>query len=321
MIARLAASVQTISAALQSFLRLPRIKKIRKLVRAYSTQLGFGSFILIFLTFSVGEGRAYDPEQLTATISDEMVENGTGSGFVGKPQVIGQTVLTGETQLAITHIVEPGDSLLSIAKRYSTNVNTIIEANGIKTVDIEKIKAGTALVIPSQDSENSLAWLNELNQLKEEERERARQAELQRLAQQRRNTAASARLPRIASTVGSVDVLGVFRNLSCGTGYNGQCTCYVQHKIPAFRSFVWGNGGNYLASGRRHGFKTGSTAAAGAAVVTTEARVGHVAFVESVNDNGTITISEMNYVRPYVVSRRTISTNSGVIRGYVYPWR
>jgi len=293
---------------------------MRKFIRAYSTQLGFGSFILIFLTFSVGEGQAYNADSFAANISDELglVE---AAGFVGKPQVVGQTVLTGETQYALTHTVEAGDSLLSIAKRYNTNVNTIIEANDIKTVDIEKIKPGTELIIPSQDSENSLAWLDELNKLKEEEREAARQAELKRLAQQRRNSASSVRLPRIASTIGGVDIIGVMRNLNWGTAYPGQCTGYVQHKIAVFRGYVWGNGGNYLSSGRRHGFKTGSNPAAGAAVVTTEARVGHVAYVESVNGNGTITISEMNYVRPYVVSRRTISTASGVIRGYVYPWR
>ncbi len=51
--------------------------------------------------------------------------------------------------------------------------------------------------------------------------------------------------------------------------------------------------------------------------MTTESPVGHVAYVEAVA-NGYITVSEMNYVGPYVVSKRNIPINSGVIRDYVY---
>lgn len=316
LVSRLNAGTQTVAAAIQPFLRLPRIKKIRKFIRAYSTQLGFGSFILIFLTFSVGEGQAYDPDYFASNISDEITQV-QAAGFVGKPQIIGQTVLTGETQYAISYTVEQGDSLLSIAKRYNTNVNTIIEANDIPTANIEKIKPGTTLVIPSQDSENSLAWLDDLNKLKEEEREAARQAELKRLAQQRRSTASSIRLPQIASTIGGVSIVGVFRNLPTYTAYRCQCTQWALHNRPDLQKRRMGNGGQYLSFARSYGVATSKNPAVGALIVTNEARgTGHVGVVKGFTDT-TVTVSDMNYVGPCVVSQRTIPRSSGVIKGYV----
>jgi LysM repeat protein len=313
---RLIAALGALPDRFEPFFKLPRVKKIRKFIRAYSTQLGFGSFILIFLTFSVGEGQAYDADSFTTNIADELVQ-AEAAGFVGKPQVIGQTVLTGETQYAITYTVEPGDSLLSIAKRYNTNVNTIIEANDIQTANIEKIKPGTELVIPSQDSENSLAWLDDLNKLKEEEREAARQAELKRLAQQRRNSASFSRLPQIASTIGGISIVGVFRNLPTYTAYRCQCTQWALHNRPDLQHRRMGNGGQYLSFARSYGIATSKNPAVGALIVTNEARgTGHVGVVKGYTDS-TVTVSDMNYVGPCVVSLRTISRSSAVIKGYV----
>lgn len=291
-------------------------KRFRCFLKRYSAQLAFSAFILIFLTFSVTEGQAYDPNQFNqAFISDEM--QAKTSVYLGKPQIVGQTVLTGETQAVIPYIVESGDTLTSIAARHNISVGTLIDFNSLKVNQIEKIKPGDEILIPDSDTNTSLAWLDELNRLKEKERERARQAELSRLAQQRNRLA---RLPQIARTIGEVTIVGVFRDLPRGTAYAGQCTNYVMYKVPILRSYIMGNGGQYIASARRYGFGTGNQPVAGGLVVTTEARVGHVAYVEAVGNNS-ITISEMNYVGPFVVSRRTIPVNSPVIRGYVYPWR
>jgi len=280
--------------------------------------LSFGSFILVFLTFSVGEGQAYDPNFFAASITDELVAAQASGTHIGKPQIIGQTVLTGETQYSLKHTVEKGDTLLSIAKRYNTNVNTLIEANNLKVAEIEKIPEGLELDIPSEVSENSLAWLDELNKLKEEERERARQEELKRLAaqRQRRGTNSSLRLPRIAQTIGGVNIVGVFRNLPTYTAYRCQCTQWALHNRPDLQNKRMGNGGQYLAYARSYGIATSKNPANGALIVTTEAGPGHVAKVTSFTES-TVTISEMNYVGPCVVNTRTISRNSPVIKGYV----
>jgi surface antigen len=57
---------------------------------------------------------------------------------------------------------------------------------------------------------------------------------------------------------------------------------------------------------------------AGVPVVTsTTGRYGHVAYVESVNANGTINISEMNFEGLGKKSFRTIDGDS--VAGYIYP--
>lgn len=96
----------------------------------------------------------------------------------------------------------------------------------------------------------------------------------------------------------------------------GQCTYYVAKK----RYVPWGGDAKrWLSNAPAYGFKTGKTPIAGAIVQTTEnARYGHVAIVESVNGDGTITISEMNYKGLGITSRRVLPINSRVIKGYIY---
>jgi surface antigen len=52
-------------------------------------------------------------------------------------------------------------------------------------------------------------------------------------------------------------------------------------------------------------------------MVTAESAFGHVAIVRGVS-GGNVTISEMNYVGPFIVSQRTIPANFWAIRGYIY---
>lgn len=99
----------------------------------------------------------------------------------------------------------------------------------------------------------------------------------------------------------------------------GQCTWYVAQK----RIVTWsGHAKSWLVNARAAGYKTGSTAQAGAIVVLTEGgwlgrRYGHVGYVESVN-NGWVTISEMNYNCFACKSVRTLKASDWRIRGYIY---
>lgn len=297
-------------ASLKIAKRLP--KKPIRFIKKYSVQVSLGIVLAIFLTVSVGEGQAYQVGE--ADFSD--LSDLSSDGFLGKPQVVGQTVLTGETQSVIPYRVEKGDSLTSIAARYNISTGTLIDYNNLSLDRVEKIKVGDELLIPSEDTNTSLAWLEGLNKLKAAEQEKARQAELKRL-QQKRNLAGN--LPRIARNVGGVNILGVYRNLPSYGAVPGQCTQWVKYKIPALRGLIMGNGGQYGVNGRKYGFRTGSTAVAGSAVVTNEnGRVGHVAYVEQVYSNGTMLISEMNYVRSFVASTRVIAVDDRVIKTFLY---
>lgn len=95
----------------------------------------------------------------------------------------------------------------------------------------------------------------------------------------------------------------------------GWCTYYVASR----RNVPWfGNAGTWLTGARKFGFATGNNPQTGAIIVTSESRWGHVGIIESVNGDGTITISEMNYSGFGRISSRTISTSYGAIKGYIY---
>ena len=73
---------------------------------------------------------------------------------------------------------------------------------------------------------------------------------------------------------------------------------------------------------RLFGFAEGQTPAVGAIMVqgiSWSSPVGHVAYVESVNSDGSFTVSEMNYGRWGVVDYRTIKSTSGLdLLGFIY---
>jgi hypothetical protein len=105
-----------------------------------------------------------------------------------------------------------------------------------------------------------------------------------------------------------------------GGGYcNGQCTHYAWTKR---RDLIrLGNAVDWLAGVRSRGIPTGARPIPGA-IAWWDGRVGggygHVAYVESVTPT-TVTISEMNYVAPFVVSTRTIALNdSRAPHAYIY---
>jgi surface antigen len=280
-------------------------------MKRYSAQVSFTFLIAVFLTITVGEGQAYsiDTPKISAQLETQ------AEGFIGKPQLFaGQTILTGEVQqaTAIVYTVEKGDSVVSIADRYGLNPGTVLDENNIDPIKADKIQPGTQLLIPAEDTNTSLAWLEKINEAKEEERRLAEAERQRQLASQRSSTTTN----RTTSSGSSgYSVLTTLRG-SYNGGYPGQCTWYANYKRPDLPNGM-GNGGQYLASARAKGLATGSVPRVGSLIVTNESYYGHVGYVESVSGSS-VTISEMNYVGPYVVSRRTISAGSGVIKGYVY---
>jgi surface antigen len=269
--------------------------------------------IAVFLTVTVGEGQAFNVDTPKVAAQIEL----QNEGFVGKAQLFGgQTVLTGEVQqaAAIIYTVEKGDNITSIASRYDLSVGTILDANNIKPIDSETIQPGEELIIPAEDTDTSLAWLDSLNKAKAEQARLAEEARQRELARTRSSSFQSSRVVNY----GGYSVLGRYYG-SYNGGYPGYCTWWANYKRPELPNGM-GNGGQYVYNARRFGLATGSTPRAGALVSTTEAAYyGHVAYVESVNWSArTITVSEMNYVGLYVASRRTFSMDSGAIIGYVY---
>ena len=166
-------------------------------------------------------------------------------------------------------IVAAGDSLASIAEKYNTTWTRIFDANeslsNPNTIDI-----GQKLRIPS--AEETLP-----------DRSSAVVA-----AQQ---AAASSTLSARTSTVTTRSYSSKPINSSSYYVGNGMwCTDYVHSRRPDVA--VYGNAGyGWISSAQAAGKSTGSAPRAGAVAVTN----GHVAYVESVNNDGSYTVSEMGW--------------------------
>lgn len=89
------------------------------------------------------------------------------------------------------------------------------------------------------------------------------------------------------------------------TYVKGQCTWYVKNKRPDLPNRL-GNGGQWVKNAAARGFSTGKTPQVGAVAE----QPGHVAYVEAVNSNGTVKISEMNYNGGVgIVHERTVAAS------------
>ncbi|EOA9110715.1 CHAP domain-containing protein [Staphylococcus aureus] len=99
----------------------------------------------------------------------------------------------------------------------------------------------------------------------------------------------------------------------------GQCTWYVYDKVGGEIGSTWGNANNWAAAAQGAGFTVNHTPSKGAILQSSEGPFGHVAYVESVNSDGSVTISEMNYSGgPFSVSSRTISVSEAGNYNYIH---
>lgn len=89
----------------------------------------------------------------------------------------------------------------------------------------------------------------------------------------------------------------------------GYCTWYVKNRRGASLPNSLGNANTWYSRAAAMGMAVGSTPRAGAVGTTTRGSLGHVVYVESVNGDGSINISEMNYQGFGVTSYRTTSAS------------
>jgi peptidoglycan hydrolase CwlO-like protein len=95
----------------------------------------------------------------------------------------------------------------------------------------------------------------------------------------------------------------------------GYCTWYVANR----RNVPWfGDAAQWWPNAPPYGYAEGQTPVVGAIMVTRESGWGHVAYVESVNGDGSWTVSEMNFAGWNVVSRRTLRPGQAPVLGFIY---
>ena len=190
----------------------------------------------------------------------------------------------------VKHIVKSGDTLDSIAKKYKADKDKIIAFNNLPADGT--IQEGEEIIIPGGQKE---------------------------IPSPRPSAPSTSLYRQYATPYGGAPSVSGWRKLEgkAGTGHKfpyGYCTWYVSQR----RYVPWGgNAGAWLYNAKSMGYYTGKTPKVGAIIVTAESWWGHVGIVESVSGSS-ITISEMNYERWGKVDRRTLSSGSRVIKGYIY---
>ena len=114
---------------------------------------------------------------------------------------------------------------------------------------------------------------------------------------------------------------------SLNGGYFGQCTYYVFNRMaqvgtPIGHSMM-GNAAEWPSYARSYGYSVSHSPSAGSAIVFQQGLAGadptygHVAFVEAVNADGSLYISEMNVQGLNVISYRTISASVAARATYI----
>jgi LysM repeat protein len=109
---------------------------------------------------------------------------------------------------------------------------------------------------------------------------------------------------RVATTAFGVKVLGCCLGPYVNNKFPvGWCTFYVATK----RNVTWtGDAGYWYQNASAQGYPVGPTPKVGSIMVTWESWAGHVAYVESVNADGSWTVTEMNWVAFNTIDERTI---------------
>lgn len=179
----------------------------------------------------------------------------------------------------IKHKVADGESLSKIAQQYEVTWQRIFYKN-TQIEDPNQINPGAELIIPHSDE------VLEERQIPEPVIVKVTSA------------------PK--ENISTKPVTPVARTSTSGNGYvAGYCTWYVKNRRPDLPNNL-GNARTWVSRAAAQGIPTGVEPRVGAV----GQRGNHVVYVESVNGDGTITISDMNYRALYEVTTRTVSASS-----------
>jgi N-acetylmuramoyl-L-alanine amidase len=301
-------------------------------VRLLSAQVGAGSTLDEIGQASVAADMATKSNLMvtteaakTATLKNEQVALLTATDTaLAKRQVV--STAGNATRDVASYVVESGDTLSGVARKYNITTATLKWANDLD--DADAIKPGQTLAIlpvsgllytvKDGDTAESLAQAYHANAaqilsyndaeirgltagtkiiIPDGVKAEAPKPTLSRLASNLGNQVLGAVSPRLTYYAGT------------GGGYiRGYCTYYVasRRRIPS----NWGNANSWYYNAQASGFSVGSTPVAGAVAWTGAGYYGHVAYVESVSGS-MVTVSEMNYNGNWNrVTSRTVPASS-----------
>lgn len=291
-----------------------------------------------FSTFALGEKIEINiPKDLPET-SLAMVDN----SYLAKPN-IPMTGKPGQPRIGISsYIVKGGDTIISIARKFGINTDTIMWANAKLQVQSDgsiTIKPGEHLTILPingvlhvvQKGETlaqivsrfhgSIAMTKAFNRLEGNQlkpgqkliipdgrKDEPKPAPQNNGGVQIANNSVSS---YSAPSSGNATYYGG------GGGFPyGYCTYYVARRRG---DVTWrGNAWQWYYNAQAQGRPVGRVPVVGAIMVTWESSLGHVAYVTNVYGGGRFTVYEMNYRGFGIISHRTITVGSVPLIGFIY---
>lgn len=269
-------------------------------------------------------------------ITNTMYDSGqTSTGKLEKPNITNIAVSRG----VIEYTVEEGEDVDTIAAKYNVTSDDIRWSNDLKTTEVE---AGTVLYIPSvsgivytvkeddtiesvaEKYGSSAAEIIALNDLEVSgisegmrivvkggslpETERPEYVAPQPVQTQTTTSTYTYTYLGNSSVRQDIEVVGYFYNLGGPYGA-GQCTQWAWYNRQDLPNLL-GNANAWARNAAAYGYQVDNTPSAGAVLQTTAGWYGHVGYVEAVNPDGSIIMSEMNYGIPYRVIRSTIPASA-----------
>lgn len=107
----------------------------------------------------------------------------------------------------------------------------------------------------------------------------------------------------------------------------GNCTWYARYKMPEVEGICTGNASQWFIHAQNGGLLTGQTPIVGSIAVfnwydSNDENLGHLAYVEQVNDEGSFYVTEMGWNTWDCIHTPTIAyTNSSFddLIGFIYP--
>ncbi|MBI5357588.1 LysM peptidoglycan-binding domain-containing protein [Candidatus Saccharibacteria bacterium] len=188
----------------------------------------------------------------------------------------------------VEYVVKEGDKLTLIAEKHNTTWQRIFAKNS-NIADPNMINVGEKLIIPDASE-----------QLSERQTAASVVEPAAPLKKKSRSVASSQPSARVSA-----------RGSSTGNTYTaGYCTYYAKQRRPDLPNNL-GNASTWVSRARAQGIPTGTTPRAGAIGQSGN----HVVYVERVNGDGTITISDMNWGGRWKISTRVVPANSHT---YIY---
>ena len=180
-----------------------------------------------------------------------------------------------------------GDTVVSIAQKFNTDPQRVVLFNDLELNSA--ISAGTQIIVPGGSIVATAP------------------------------TSVQTTPSSVSSRAQTASILSV---PATGNGYDlGYCTWYAYNRRAALGipiSGNWGNASSWAILARQSGFLVNTKPSVGAVMQTAAGGDGHVAIVETINSDGSVTVSEMNYVGWDVKSTRTIPASQVSSYNYIH---